>query len=121
VGLSFIAGLLPDTINFLKISEAINVLKIDQRTYIIGGHGPSPEPEYFLKKGQADIVVIGEGEETTVELLDSLKNSTPLELIKGIAFRNGDKVTINERRSLIKDIDSIPWPAYDLFPLKYID
>ncbi|MDP7368136.1 MAG: cobalamin B12-binding domain-containing protein, partial [Candidatus Pacebacteria bacterium] len=47
----------------LKISEAINNSK-NRPFYIIGGHCPSPEPEYFIKKTQADVIVIGEGELT---------------------------------------------------------
>ncbi len=51
----------------LKISEAINVVP-NRPFYMIGGHGPSPEPEFFLKKTKADAVVIGEGELTSVDL-----------------------------------------------------
>jgi radical SAM superfamily enzyme YgiQ (UPF0313 family) len=102
----------------MKISEAIN--KSFQRPYyIIGGHGPSPEPEFFIKKTGADAAVIGEGEITIIELLDALLNNKPLHDIKGIAFKDEDNVIINERRQLIKDIDSVPFPAYELFPMGY--
>jgi len=102
----------------LKISEAIN--KSEHRPfYIIGGHGPSPEAEYFLKKTGAEVAVIGEGEETIVELLQSVANHNNLKEVKGIAYRDGDKVVINERRALIQDVDSIPLPAFHLFPIEY--
>jgi radical SAM superfamily enzyme YgiQ (UPF0313 family) len=117
VGISFIAGYYQYR-KILKISEAINRSKI-RPLYVIGGHGPSPEPEYFLKKTGADIVVIGEGEETVIELLEAVKNRAPLANIKGIAFRNGGTVVINDRRPLIQNIDAIPFPAYDLFPMEY--
>jgi radical SAM superfamily enzyme YgiQ (UPF0313 family) len=48
-----------------------------------------------------------------------LKNKETFRQIKGIAFKYGDKVIINDRRPLIKDIDSIPFPAYELFPIEY--
>jgi len=102
----------------LKISEAINRSR-NRPFYIIGGHGPTPEPEYFLKKTGADAIVMGEGEITIVKLLDALKNKKAFHQIKGVAFRDGDNVIINERRSLIEDIDSIPFPAYELFPMEY--
>lgn len=102
----------------LKLSEAIKK-SINRPFYVIGGHGPSPEPEFFLRKTQADAVVIGEGEITIVELMNALINKAPLQDVKGLAFREGDKVIINERRQLIKDVDSIPLPAYDLFPMNY--
>ena len=103
----------------LKISKAINASENRPAYYFLGGHGPSPEPEYFLKKTEADIVIIGEGEETVLELLNAISNKKPFDGIKGIAFQNGNQVVINPRRPLIQDIDSIPWPAYDMFPLEY--
>jgi len=102
----------------LKISNAINSSK-NRPYYIIGGQCPTPEPEYFLKKTKADVVVLGEAEVTIVELLDAIASCNSLSNIKGIAFLDGDKVIINEERSLIEDIDSIPFPAYHLFPINY--
>ena len=102
----------------LKISEAINRSR-NRPFYVIGGHGPAPEPEYFLLKSRADAAVIGEGEITVIELLEAVAQKGSLKDIKGIAFRDGDEVTVNERRELIADIDSIPFPAYDMFPIEY--
>jgi anaerobic magnesium-protoporphyrin IX monomethyl ester cyclase len=102
----------------LKISDAINTSR-NRPFYVLGGHGPSPEPEYFLRKTQADAVVIGEGEITIVELLSAISRKEPLECVNGIAFRNGGLVGITRSRSLIEDIDSIPIPAYHLFPVDY--
>jgi radical SAM superfamily enzyme YgiQ (UPF0313 family) len=117
VGVSVIAGYYQYR-KLLEISDAIN--KSKQRPfYMIGGHGPSPEPEFFLRMTQADVAVIGEGEETVIELLKAVENKRTLNGIKGIVFREGDKILINERMPLIKDIDTIPFPAYNLFPIHY--
>lgn len=102
----------------LGLSKAINESK-NRPFYIIGGHGPAPEPEYFIKKTQADCVVIGEGEIIIKNLLDAISHKKTLATVKGIAYRDGQKVLINEREDLIKDIDKIPFPAYDLFPIEY--
>ena len=102
----------------IRISNAINNSR-NKPFYIIGGHCPSPDPEYFLKKTKADVAILGEGEVTIVELLDALSNNKALTSIKGIAFRDGDKIIINEDRPLIQDIDTIPFPAYHLFPINY--
>ncbi len=117
IGVSVIGGYFQYR-QLLKISEAVNRSK-NRPFYIIGGHGPAPEPEYFLKKTQADVVVIGEGELTIIELLEAVKEHKPLNTVKGIAFRDGDQVIENKRRPLIKDIDTLPFPAYDLFPIDY--
>lgn len=117
IGVSVIGGYYQYR-KLLNISEAINKSK-DRPFYILGGHGPSPEPGYFLKKTGADVIVIGEGEDTAIELIDAVANRKALKGIKGIAFLDEDKVIVNERRELIKDIDSIPFPAYELFPIEY--
>lgn len=117
IGVSIIGGYYQYR-KLLKISEAIN--KSKQRPfYIIGGHGPSPEPEFFIRKTNADAIVIGEGELTIIELLEALANKNDFAHIKGIAYRIGEGVMVNERRPLIKDIDTIPFPAYELFPIEY--
>lgn len=117
VGLSFIAGYY-EYRKALIISEAIN--RVNKRPfYVIGGHGPTPEPEFFLRKTGADAIVMGEGEVTIIELLNALKDKQPFHQIKGIAFREGEHYVINERRPLVKDIDGLPFPAYEMFPMEY--
>ena len=117
VGLSAIGGYYQYR-KMIKISNAINNSR-DRPFYIIGGHASSPDPEYFLKKTKADAVVMGEGEGTIVELIESLANKRSFSNVKGIAFRDEDDVKINEDRPLIGEIDTIPFPAYNLFPMYY--
>lgn len=103
----------------LKISRAIDSIPQRRFCYVIGGHGPSPEPEYFLRKTKADAVIMGEGEVVLSNLIDALANKKSLADIKGLAYRQGEKVSINAREPLITDVDSIPLPAWDLFPMDY--
>ncbi|MFH1877222.1 MAG: radical SAM protein [Candidatus Omnitrophota bacterium] len=102
----------------LSISCAVNASR-QRPFYVIGGHGPTPEPGFFLKKTRADAVVLGEGDISVVNLAYAVENKKPLEDVKGIAFREGDAVTVNEREELVPDIDTLPFPAYDLFPIDY--
>lgn len=117
IGVSVIGGYYQYR-KLLKISAAINAAK-QRPFFVIGGHGPSPEPEFFLKKTKADAVVIGEGEATTLELLNAVINRKPLQHVRGIAFLESGKVVITGKRTLIRDIDTIPFPAYHLFPIGY--
>lgn len=117
VGLGVIGGYYQYR-KLLRISEAINRSK-NRPFYVLGGHGPSPEPEFFLGKTGADAIVIGEGEKTIVELVQALAQHKPLAGVPGLAFRNGKKAVVNKKRPLIRDLDSIPFPAYDLFPMEY--
>lgn len=117
VGLGVIGGYYQYK-KLLKISEAVN--KSRRRPfYVLGGHGPSPEPGYFLKKTGADAIVIGEGEETIVDVAKAVAARKSLSGIAGVAWMNGPEVVINPRRHLIKDLDAIPLPAYELFPMHF--
>jgi len=118
IGIGVIAGYYQYR-RLIEISKAINASKNRPAYFILGGHGPSPEPEYFLKKTKADIAVIGEGEETIVELLAAISNKRDFSEIKGIAYRKDDQFVINGRRPLIQNVDRISWPAYDMFPVIY--
>lgn len=102
----------------LRLAEAVNQSK-DRPFFVIGGHGPSPEPEYFLNKTGADAAVIGEGEVTIIELLEALEGKRKLSGVAGIAFFQEGKFIQTPKRALIKDIDSIPFPAWDLFPMEH--
>ncbi|MBD3282607.1 MAG: radical SAM protein [Candidatus Portnoybacteria bacterium] len=74
---------------------------------VVGGPHPSANPEKILEDyKEIDIIVYGEGEVTTKEIL---KNKE-LGKINGIAFRKKGEIIINPPRSLIKNIDSIPFP-----------
>jgi anaerobic magnesium-protoporphyrin IX monomethyl ester cyclase len=103
----------------LKISAAVNSIPNRRFFYVIGGHGPSPEPEFFLGRTGADAVVMGEGEVVISNLVDALGSGGDLAEVKGLAYRDGAEVRINVREALIEDVNTIPWPAWDLFPMDY--
>ena len=58
--------------------------------------------------------MIGEGEFTMLELCEHIKNKTPIYGIDGIAYRTKNGIKIEEPRSLISDLDSLPFPKRDL-------
>jgi len=115
IGIGFLAARFKETI--IGLCEIVNRFKKDA-WLVLGGHGPSAIPEYTLKKTKADVVVIGEGEDTIIELLKCKLENGELSKIKGIAYRDKDDVYLNERRKLIKDLDLLPFPAWDLFPME---
>lgn len=105
----------------IKLSNAINASKNRHKfKYTIGGHGPASDPEFFLRKTHADVVGIGEGEITFVELLDAFQGKRELASVDGIAYFNLENEYIRTKpRELITNIDEIAWPAYDLFDMTY--
>ncbi|MEW6087678.1 MAG: radical SAM protein [bacterium] len=90
---------------------------------IIGGIHLTSLPEKTMNDyPHFDIGVIGEGDITIVELLDTLSKNTPLENVKGIIYRTGNKIKITDARCFIEDLDELPFPSFHLlqnFPNKY--
>jgi anaerobic magnesium-protoporphyrin IX monomethyl ester cyclase len=82
---------------------------------IVGGSDATDHAAEYLKAG-ADYVLIGEGEETLGELLEVLLRnaSTPLDSILGLAFERDGQAVQTPRRPDIKDLDALPFPAWDL-------
>ncbi|MGO9343933.1 MAG: B12-binding domain-containing radical SAM protein [Acidimicrobiales bacterium] len=132
IGLSFdeIAARIPDGVDFIGISvvfthewpavvcliEAIKQRHPDVQV-VLGGEHISSMPEFCLRTSVADALVLGEGEETVIELLHALRESHPLDEIHGIAYRSDDDVVVNPRRQRASEIDDIAWPAWHLFAL----
>lgn len=117
VGLGIIGGYYQYR-KLLKISEAVNRSN-NRPFYVLGGHGPSPEPEFFLRKTRADAIVIGEGEVTITELLGAIESKKELSSVQGIAFMENDRCIQTPRRATIADISEIVFPAWDLFPIDH--
>ncbi|MBL0046965.1 MAG: B12-binding domain-containing radical SAM protein [Bacteroidetes bacterium] len=70
--------------------------------------------ETYLDNG-ADFIIKGEGEQTLLELLDALsKNNSDLKSIQGIAFRENGNTITTSKREVMRDLDALPMPAWDL-------
>lgn len=82
---------------------------------VFGGYHPTFLPEESLSKPTVDVVVRFEGEQTMVELLDRLEKGRPLRGVKGISYKNGNKIVHTPNRPLLKNLDSLPYPSYHLF------
>lgn len=73
-----------------------------------GGIHPSLLPEQCLNESYIDFVIIGEGEETSVELFQKLERQESLENVLGLGYKQNGKIKINSARPLISDLDL--WP-----------
>ena len=112
VGISCFAGMLPYAVlAAAKLKQTRPCVKI-----VLGGPGPSAVASQLLATFPAiDFVVVGEGEDTAVELLNSLSHGTPeLSAISGLAWRTShSEVVVNPGRVRQQDLDQISFPAYD--------
>jgi len=85
---------------------------------IIGGSLGSSIPGTMLEKNNVDIVCVGEGEETVKELVNALEKDEDISGIKGIWYRDAKgNICQTGKRAPIMDLDSLPLPAWDLFPM----
>ncbi len=103
--------------NDMKVLEEAK--KLGAKTIVVGSHVSALPKESMERFKYVDYVVMGEGEETLRELIGFLEEGKDLSGVKGIAWRSGDNnIVINEKRPLIKDLDSLPIPLHELLPLK---
>jgi radical SAM superfamily enzyme YgiQ (UPF0313 family) len=87
-----------------------------------GGLMYTAVPQQIMKDNpQLDFAIVGvfgDNEYTLWELLDELKRPSPnFGGIKGLTYRSGDEIILNPARPLIQNLDELPMPAYDLFPM----
>jgi radical SAM superfamily enzyme YgiQ (UPF0313 family) len=112
-------GISADTINIFHAADLARRVKIGNPDIkiILGGPHLVAAPEETMNRFYAfDIGVLGEGELTIIELLKRLENGEGLETVKGLIYRSGDKLETTEKREFIKDLDTLPLPAWDLLP-----
>lgn len=85
---------------------------------VIGGAHVTAVKEEAITGTCIDVGVIGEGEETFLELIQHLetKGKDNLEQVKGLIFKNEEKIVKTGIRGYIKNLDSIPFPARHLLP-----
>lgn len=89
---------------------------------ITGGPMVSCAPRLILENMDIDVVVIGEGERTIVDVIHRLKDKNGLKDCHGIAYKDHGEIVITPPKERISDLDALPYPAYDLFPTKqYVD
>jgi len=108
--------------SYRYIKELSNDIKrsFPDKKQILGG-GLSSAVEPILKNTAIDTVVLGEGEVTIIELINCLENGGDLNSVVGIAIKTGTSHVYTGRRETIKDLDSLPYPAFDLVDMdKYL-
>jgi anaerobic magnesium-protoporphyrin IX monomethyl ester cyclase len=116
VGISCLLSLQYPTVE--KICQDIK--KINKNIYVaIGGPHPSSLARRIMENDRnVDFVVIGEGEYSMRELLAAINQGEGFCAIDGLAFRKDDKVFLNPKTKFIEDLDEIPFPDRELFPLE---
>ena len=109
VGITFLTPLIQEADRISKIVKNLS----EKSIVIAGGPHCSSLPEKTLIETTFDIVAIGEGDFTIIEILEGKDYAN----IQGIAYKEGNTVKINPRKPFIKDLDVLPFPEYSLFEI----
>ena len=81
----------------------------------MGGNHLTFNYQEMLEKDYVDLVVMGEGEYTMLELVQTLEEGGDLKNVKGIAYQD----VVTPPRPLIEDLDELPFPARHLLPMDH--
>lgn len=87
---------------------------------IAGGEHITGMPERCIQQTKfLNVCVLGEGEETVVDLIDCIAKGKDLAEVEGICYRTEQQgIKTNPRRKRIREINDIVWPAWELFPVE---
>lgn len=85
---------------------------------IAGGESITSLPDYWIEQTrELDICVMGEGEETIVDLVHAIESGRPWNDVAGIVYRTAEGTAKTTRRTRVKQVEEIPAPAWEFFPL----
>jgi radical SAM superfamily enzyme YgiQ (UPF0313 family) len=111
-----IIGITTMTSNFKFVVQLSRVIKKHFNTPIIlGGPHPTTNPDDAISEKSIDMICIGEGEEAILEIMKKIDKGERFDHVKNVWIKNRDKVIKNPVRTLIKDLDKLPFPDRYLF------
>lgn len=114
VGIQTMTMTLIDVIKTVQIARRVAPLA----KVALGGPHVSIYPEQSAKLDGVDFAVVGEGEETIIELIKNLVHPERLQKISGLAFKTNGKTFVTPQQTKIGNLDSLPLPARELTPYR---
>jgi radical SAM superfamily enzyme YgiQ (UPF0313 family) len=104
------------------ILDALSLARVVRNTtdapIVWGGIHPSLLPMQTINNPCVDTVVVGEGELTLLDLVNTLENGKSLEDVRGIVYKENGTVHANPPRGFIRNLDELPMPAWDLIDVR---
>ena len=119
-----IVGVTVMTFTLIDVIKTINLIKevgrsLNKRINIaVGGPHPTIFPEETVNLPNIDFVITGEGEIPFLKLIEALNNKSNLKQIKGLVYKENEKIINNGQADYIENLDSLPFPDRTLIPIK---
>ena len=112
VGIGGLSGEYKDLARIVAYVRKISVNIIIQ----VGGGIMTADPEVtMLAMPEVNVGIIGEGELTSVELIEALRDGKDLSTVDGLIYRTTNGLRTTKPRKEIEDLDSLPFPDYEGF------
>jgi len=95
-----------------KVKQALPNIRV-----VSGGPHATIFPDEMINNGM-DVAVRGEGEQTIADLVRHYNGRMDINMIDGISYRQNGRVIHSPDRKLLKNLDELPFPAWEFFPVK---
>jgi radical SAM superfamily enzyme YgiQ (UPF0313 family) len=112
-----VAGITTMTSTLFGALEAAKIAKQVGAITVLGGPQLSIYPKETLSYSYVDYGINGEGEYVMLELINALERNISPDDVKGLIYRKNYNVYVNEP-AILNDLDSLPFPAYHLLPMR---
>lgn len=112
-----LVGVTTMTPNLHGALEACQVAKSAGTKVVLGGPHTELFPTECLSFDFIDYVILGEGELAMVQLAEALEEGLSLDTIEGLCYRGIKEAILINKVAIIKDVNSLPWPARHLLPM----
>ncbi|MDD5747829.1 MAG: radical SAM protein [Actinomycetota bacterium] len=100
----------------LALCGKLKGLLPDTRILLCGAHATACGGTLLEENVQIDYVALGEYEYTVLGLVEALESGEKETSVPGLAYRAEGEVFLPSKRGFVDDINSLPYPAFDLFP-----
>jgi len=116
----------PMIVERTRLAQALRE-RLPDALLVAGGHHPSAEPEHLLDHSDFDVCVIGEGEETLLEIARRIEKGEGRErtdwlaTIRGVVYKHESQIARTAPRLPVADLDSLPVQALHLLGLEEYD
>ncbi len=112
-----VVGIHADTTRYYRALEIAAQAKAAGAIVVMGGPHPCYVEEEVLGTGVVDYIVRGEGEVIFGNLLQALRDGSPVSKVRGITYRENGRIVRTPPEWAITDLDTLPMPAREKVPM----